>query len=640
MTLLRSTLQRDQSIDKHRALLKTVCFWLFVLSLIAILLLVDKFFMRDLFNLPLIQEGKTDYIGKSYYGWEMKGEWEFYYNQWIMTDNIAEPRLDGYLNPGDKWTELEIDGKKLAREGYASYRFVVTGYKGDCYVYSRAYGKVANNIYINGQLVSSNAPVVSKKPGASVVVEDGEMYYVNAYYKQDDAPMEIVIETGFTDNAGLKEVPAMWYSTIPYHGEVRNWWWFGGFRDECVTAVVITLVLFSVGISIAIYNKQHSFSLVYFLLALLGFFIFTPDGFPIICLLTYGNPQLLECMSFVMPCIVLVAMMYHLYQEGIIDEDKKTLLTYGGAFVALNVAQVLLYYFARGTYWQHLSVLIYTLSLLPLPYFLLKRAAKDSPIYIVLLALLLELFFINLCDISSTLSNSYTMVYAVGVLLVCLVVVAVFIQRAYRNERLLMEKMQIEKNLADMRRQALLTQIKPHFIFNSLVLIKDSYHLSQEDGDRAMGLFENHLLAYVKTGELVDVDAELHFVNNYFELEKLRNSKKIKVVYDLQKEGFKVPVLTIQPLVENAIKYSRIQDKADGMIIVRTYSDKDYIYIQVIDNGRGFDLDTTRANAAGINNVRERLRYYQQGQLTITSTIGVGTTATIKIPYNNTPKHE
>ncbi len=615
---------------KKRAVQLAVVFWIVILLIVGTMTVIDRCFMVELYNLPTIDKGVADYKDRSYYGWILDGEWEFYYNQWIVTDDIEEPRLDGYLNPGDKWTGTVVNGEKIGREGYASYRFYIDNYKTNYLIYLRAFGKVPTRVYINGVLNTTNATVMSKEKGASRVVADGTMHYAERYPVMADERIEVVLELGYTDNAGTKEIP--YISTMPVGLDLSvQDWLYSGFRDECCVATIFTLVILGSILAIANRKSNKSLSLVYFLLSIVLFYLFTIDGLPLLRRIALGSAQIVEYMSFVTPAVAVLALTYHLHRSRIIDTDTKECMRYMGVFALLSIIQLLLYYLLRGTTAQLAALPIFFVAILPIPYYIYRANHPDRHAYVVLGALLILLFLLQMLDVSGALKFSYGLVFAGGILLVSLAIVVLFVLKAYRDDKLLIESAQLERQLKDMQSKALLTQIKPHFIFNSLVLIKDSYHLTKEDGDRAMGLFENHLLAYVKTGELVDVDAELQFVSNYLELEKLRNSGKIEAIFDIDATGFMVPILCIQPLVENAIKYSRIQDRQDGMIVIKTYEQDGYSYIQVVDNGEGFDPAKTRANATGISNVRERIKHYLGGELTIDSTIGQGTTVTIKI---------
>jgi sensor histidine kinase YesM len=102
----------------------------------------------------------------------------------------------------------------------------------------------------------------------------------------------------------------------------------------------------------------------------------------------------------------------------------------------------------------------------------------------------------------------------------------------------------------------------------------------------------------------------------------------------MNSDDFRIPALTIQPIVENAIKHGLMKLQKGGTIRVVSYeTDKDY-FISVVDDGAGFDTSSLRDDRkhVGLRNIRERLKVMVGGTLEIESTVGVGTTVLIRIP--------
>ena len=107
------------------------------------------------------------------------------------------------------------------------------------------------------------------------------------------------------------------------------------------------------------------------------------------------------------------------------------------------------------------------------------------------------------------------------------------------------------------------------------------------------------------------------------------------MVYDIQAENFFLPALTVQPLVENAVKHGITKKRGGGILTLATREEPERFVITVTDTGLGFDpahyMDDGKIHI-GIENVRLRLEHMAGGKLAITSTPGVGTTAVIVIP--------
>ena len=183
----------------------------------------------------------------------------------------------------------------------------------------------------------------------------------------------------------------------------------------------------------------------------------------------------------------------------------------------------------------------------------------------------------------------------------------------------------------------MLSQIQPHFIYNSLSSISE---LCETDPKRAQKMTDDfaeylrHNFTALTTEKLILFEKQLEQTGIYLNIEKERFGDRINVVYDIQSRDFEIPTLTVQPLVENAVRHGICKRPEGGTVTLRTYeTDDDYI-IKIIDNGVGFDPEavTTDGDAhVGIENVRTRLAFYGDA-LEIKSTLNEGTTATVKVP--------
>ena len=104
------------------------------------------------------------------------------------------------------------------------------------------------------------------------------------------------------------------------------------------------------------------------------------------------------------------------------------------------------------------------------------------------------------------------------------------------------------------------------------------------------------------------------------------------MVFDIQETNFLVPSLTIQPLVENAVKHGVCSREEGGTITLHTHREEDRVIVTIQDDGVGFDMDSLeKLEHVGIQNVRKRLSYMGNGTLQLESKKNVGTTATITI---------
>lgn len=205
------------------------------------------------------------------------------------------------------------------------------------------------------------------------------------------------------------------------------------------------------------------------------------------------------------------------------------------------------------------------------------------------------------------------------------------VEQAHRFQE---RELELEKS----RTQVMLSQIQPHFLFNSLASICYLCRTDPAQAEKAVVEFSSYLRGNIdalSTVAPIAFTQEMEHLKHYLEIEKMRYGKKLNVIYDIQASAFKLPCLTVQPIVENAVKYGVGKRSEGGTIWVSVKEADECFLITVKDDGPGFDvegkLEEDRAHV-GINNVRTRL--YQQcgGTLLLESRVGEGTTVLMKIP--------
>lgn len=190
------------------------------------------------------------------------------------------------------------------------------------------------------------------------------------------------------------------------------------------------------------------------------------------------------------------------------------------------------------------------------------------------------------------------------------------------------------------------SQIKPHFLFNSLNVIQS---LIEEDPETAV-MAVNHFSKFLRTGlklevmnHLVPIRTEMEYVDDYLYLEQLRHGKKIRVEREIEPGlDFEIPFLTIQPIVENAVRHGICKRIKGGTVKIEMRKEKEDFCIRVIDDGIGFvpkererkewDPSEMTASGVGMGNVKKRLAMMCSGTVEIQSEPGKGTTVTIRIP--------
>lgn len=134
----------------------------------------------------------------------------------------------------------------------------------------------------------------------------------------------------------------------------------------------------------------------------------------------------------------------------------------------------------------------------------------------------------------------------------------------------------------------------------------------------------------------VPFSRELEHLKKYLYIEKMRFDDMLNIEYDIQTTDFEVPQLSVQPLVENAVKHGVGMKEDGGTVKIATCETENAYEIIISDDGVGFDTSAPpkddRRSHVGMENTRKRLKDMCDADVSITSTIGEGTIAKIIIP--------
>ena len=206
---------------------------------------------------------------------------------------------------------------------------------------------------------------------------------------------------------------------------------------------------------------------------------------------------------------------------------------------------------------------------------------------------------------------------------------------ALENDILRQEKEQIQLQVS-----AMISQMQPHFLYNTLAVIAALCEENPKLAAEATNTFSKYLrenMDFADKRNPIAFSEELNHIKTYVWLEKLRFPNKLNIEYKINCTDFSVPVLSIQPLVENAIKHGICKSRSGGTVRICSF-ETDLIYcITVSDDGVGFDVQKTvgdNKQHLGIKNTQYRIREMMGGSLDINSVSGKGTIVTIKIPKN------
>jgi sensor histidine kinase YesM len=217
---------------------------------------------------------------------------------------------------------------------------------------------------------------------------------------------------------------------------------------------------------------------------------------------------------------------------------------------------------------------------------------------------------------------------------------------------------------AEVALYALQSQINPHFLYNTLDTIRN-YAMNYgvpEVAEMTQSMASIFRYSISRPGEVASLDDEIKNIKAYLKIQWYRFSDRFNVVWDIDEENddimkYSLPILTLQPLVENAIQHGLANILKTGVITIRATTTQSKLIVSVEDNGCGISADKLnsireqlnqemystenmhkklRGKKSGISlvNVNQRLKLYygDKGGLSINSIEGLGTSLEIEVP--------
>lgn len=209
----------------------------------------------------------------------------------------------------------------------------------------------------------------------------------------------------------------------------------------------------------------------------------------------------------------------------------------------------------------------------------------------------------------------------------------------------------IERKKRDAEMETLYSQINPHFLYNTLDTIRMMAVLDEnkEIEEALLALADLFRYSVRQKKDIVEIKAELQHAKNYMHLQNVRYQGQFEVRYDVEPDllACKTLKLTLQPILENAIKHGLTQKPGDGSITVSIKREEERIAFSILDDGVGMDEEqllelrealTSQAGeetmGLGLRNIHERLQLYfgPDSAIHIESAAGVGTTVSFSVP--------
>ena len=474
----------------------------------------------------------------------------------------------------------------------------------------------------------------------------GEGWSAYTIANSGDEPMEILIHNphNFGNETAIDELlskTALWSGldfekSVLESGETQ--------RELGILFIVVSILLLGIALfSSLIHIKNNKIIWVIGIVILFAgtYLSYSADGVSIWSESTVSNTTLSGCSMMLYMLFLLTALVWLLKETKTMGMIIVAVLGFINAtlFVLPILTDVLFY--DTWLYWavsQTVANILLTGCLIKE---CLTAKAKERVIYICsilpLISFIVDFIMIYLGIPNYQISSKYIFVgFFIVVMVTVLRIIPNNINKLTKAKELETEKIALNAQLAESRISIMMSQIRPHFIYNTLGSIEQLCELDPPKAGELVHNFAKYLrgnFGELDSSKPILMSQEMDHVHYYVSIENVR-FPDMAFSFEMNSEDFSLPALTIQPLVENAIKHGLMKLEKGGSIRVVSYETDTNYCVLVEDDGVGFDTSKSFEDKKhiGIRNIRDRLKVMVDGTLEIESTPGVGTKVLIKIP--------
>ncbi|MDE5618499.1 MAG: histidine kinase [Clostridia bacterium] len=623
-------------IGRNKRRLITVVLALCIPALTALMLFIFNTFYDDIYDNPCAVAGELDCgpldeeLKSSYYDISLYGEWELYYNQWIVTDNIDKPELTGYIDINKRWAGKTIGDVKLGNTGWATYRCVLKNVsKGTRIGMSRSAHNGAFIMYADRQIVcvygemskDSGIPYTSgwESHRSWIVAEGGDV--------------ELLIEISNSPFGGFADTPLVCYRDGYYNMALTLQVLSFG---PIAFGITVSLFCISILVNVCAIRRDRDFSISFLIGGLVLMMCFSADFMPNFCQFISGNYNLGQYLFYATCMLEGVVMMRWLRRNGMLDIGRLPLAVFG----AINLGAAVAYYCLSGcgaaiyialAQWAAYAVFIVVGIIAGKSE--IKCSAAEYAAMCCVPMLILASALIGLTGVTGMAKYGTEIVFGTGMIMVSAIIFLVFWFRVRRLSGEAVEARIYKSETEAMRTSALINQIRSHFIFNQLSVIQGKYRDDIDEGERQMGRFARYLRRYVNSDSLQNIpfDEELENCSDYAAL--ITHDKPFDLQMEIDCSDFSMPSLSLQPFIENSFKHGKVNIRKDGYIRITSKRAMNIVTVTVEDNGIGFDSENINLGD-GIRNAVLRLKDGLNAQVNIISKPEKGCCVTITFEYS------
>ena len=574
---------------------------------------------------PVItKNGRADLSGIDFNGNKLislEGQWEFYWNKLLMPEAFHPENslnMDSFMKVPGVWSENT--GTNYTRQGFATYKLSLN-YPSTLKDPALRVQNVANAyiLFVNGQQMAKVGSALDDKANFK---NDDEIIIIDL--PKDKQKIDLIFQVGNLNCAtgGLRIAPVFGSKQV---------------LEQQRIVMLILQMLFIGGVLI--------FGIHYFILFLLQKKNKTTLIFAIFCLITalrslvWGETPL----TVLFPEVSLHLRMYMNYLTGYnyvaivilfvysmfpLEINKKVMGLILLPSIVFDVALLItspefMTFYTNKLYILLLIQMLYIMVVL-MKSVLLKR---DNAIII----------FITICILIWTMNEDIINFISIGnIYLTCMSLLGNFTvilaisyvqarQQAVNHKKLivynekLLEADRLKDQIMATEMSFLQAQIKPHFLYNALSAIANVCEKEEKQAGRLiidLAIYLRNSLEFNNLNKMVTIEKELEFVDTYFHIEQARFGQKIQLRKEIEIPlDVQMPVLILQPLVENAVRHGISKKPEGGTVTVRMLQKNENIFIEIEDDGVGINEDKLAAllngtvpnQGVGLLNIHNRL---------------------------------
>lgn len=604
------------------------CKWIFLLFAIMILSLTGCSFNQT--KTVYVNDGIIDLSSLNFDQDTVRlyGKWGFYWNRFLHYNDLQREKPDLYADVPGTWNRYAFNGKNLPAFGYATYKLHVrTGLPEGTVIGLRSYTfSSAYRMYINDSLIAQNG-----KAATNASDEIGEYKPQAVYFSVPAAEFDIIVHVSNFHYARAGFWYAMFIGSASGIRDLDN-----GFMEKeafLLGALVIVAMLF---LTVYLLRKELRYSLYFACLCItvgialdMAGQLILPRFFPgtdfrFVVFIWYS--------SYVWVVFFLISYMHELFKSGFSAIVARIYLIVSVTFQMLFILTPpsLFTGFAQVIDLVEISGILCAIIIAVIG---IRQGQKGGILNIAGMAIVFlsyihdDLYWMNL------ISGRFGELTYGGLFLF------IFLQMIIQAKRI--REYFDQKTAAEL--SFLQAQIKPHFLYNTINTVVS---ISRYDADQARELlknFSNYLrrsFDFKDLSQSVPLKNEIELAKAYADIEKARFEERLEVNFDICDDlEAKVPILMLQPVIENAVNHGILPKPEGGRIDVSVKRNGKFLVFCVNDNGMGMETEKQSllkgreaGKGVGLSNINGRLKKLYGEGLSISSSPGRGTEVSWQIP--------